>query len=144
MDRQTSPHPWLMCVSLCVAGRSEPRRYAALHRCASLYPSVSCNLAGRAMFNIALLWWIYCSKPHTVFTRGCQASSDHDPFRSNTHPPAQRETLGVTYYLELQEPICEEELGVNVTKDGDKRYLSHTQRNNKLCIHCPNWLVDIK
>lgn len=50
-----------------------------------LYPSVSYNLAGRAMFNIALLWWIYCSNPHTVLTKGCQASSDHDPFRSNTH-----------------------------------------------------------
>lgn len=55
-----------------------------------LYPSVSYSLAGRAMLNIVLLWWIYCSNPHTVFTKGCQASSDHDPFRSNTHPLAHR------------------------------------------------------
>lgn len=107
-----------------------------------LYPSVSCNLAGRAMFNIALLWWIYCSNPHTVFTRGCQASSDHDPFRSNTHPLAQRQRLGVTQYPDLQEPICEKEL--NVTKDGDKKHLSHTWQDNKVFIHPPQWLMDIK
>lgn len=29
-----SRHPWLMWASLCVAERSGPRRYAALHRCA--------------------------------------------------------------------------------------------------------------
>lgn len=38
-----------------------------------LYPSVSCNLAGRVMFNIAALWSIYCSNPHTALTQGCQA-----------------------------------------------------------------------
>lgn len=79
-----------------------------------------------------------------MFTKGCQASSDHDPFRSNTHPLAQRERLGVTQYPELQEPICEKEVGLNVTKEGDKKYLSHTQRDNKVFIHHPQWLMDIK
>lgn len=49
---------------------------AAALRCIAqvcrLYPSVSCRLAGRAMFNITLLWWIYCSKPHTACTEGSQ------------------------------------------------------------------------
>lgn len=55
-----------------------------------LYPSVSYKLAGRAMINIALLWWIYCSNPHAMLTKGCQASSNHDPFRTNTHSVGHR------------------------------------------------------
>lgn len=79
-----------------------------------------------------------------MYTKGCQASSDHDPFRSNTRPLAQRERLGVTQYPDLQGPICEEELGLNVTKEGDKEYLSHTQWDNEVFIRRPQWLVDIK
>lgn len=66
------------------------------------------------------------------------------PFRSNTRPLAQRERLGVTQYPDLQGPICEEELGLNVTKEGDKEYLSHTQWDNEVFIRRPQWLVDIK
>lgn len=47
---------------------------AATLRCTAqvcwLYPSVSCNLAARAMFNTVRPWWIYCSNAHAAHIRG--------------------------------------------------------------------------
>lgn len=32
---------------------------------------------------------------------------------------------------------------LNITKDGDKKYLSHTRQDNEVFIHYPLWLIDI-
>lgn len=135
-----------MRVWLCVAERSGPQCYAALHRCAGSIHQCP------ATWQAEQCSTLHCCDGSTAQTltlcshSGCQARSDHDPFRSNTHPLAQRERLGVTHYPELQELICEKELGLNITKGRDKRYLSHTQPDNEgfFFIHCPLWLMDIK
>lgn len=60
--RQTFPSPDSCesgCVSLCVQGHC-----VTLCCTGVLALSISVlHLAGRAMLNIALLWWIYCSSP---------------------------------------------------------------------------------
>lgn len=69
-----------------------------------------------------------------------QVNSDHDPSRSNTHPLAHRREE-VSHNIR---PISVKECGLNITKQRNKKDLSHTQRDNKVFIHYPQWFKDIK
>lgn len=116
---------------------------ATLHHVAQvfwLHPSVSNNVAGQAMFNRAVPWWICCWNPFVVLsTKGCQTMPAMTPWGTVI---SLKDSFGVA-------PILSRFVRKNLflTKQGDKIkskvLIPHTVGQWGF-IHHPWWLKDIK
>lgn len=128
------PLPWPMWFWLCVAERSWPQRYAALrrcsgsiHQCPTTWQAEQCSTSRRCDGSTAQTLTPGSQRAARLVLTMTPSKITHILLPTRQHG---RRTIS-----ELQEPICEQESGLNVTKE--KKYLSHAQQDCKGFIHYP-------